>query len=74
MQITEVFMILIFTLGADSCIPIGGMIAKFEHIQPLYLEKPVWKLKIFPPTIKLRTESFMTDFNVLHNIKPYRWI
>jgi len=28
MQITEVFMILIFTLGTGICIPIGGMIAR----------------------------------------------
>jgi ZIP family zinc transporter len=39
MQITEVFMILIFTLGAGICIPIGGMIARFERIQPLWLEE-----------------------------------
>ena len=36
---TEVYMIMFFTIGAGSCIPIGGMIARFERIQPLWLEE-----------------------------------
>ncbi len=36
---TDVYIILFFTIGAGSCIPLGGMIAKIERIQPLWLEE-----------------------------------
>ena len=39
MHMSEIDMILIFTTGADSCIPIGSMISRLKKIQPLWLKK-----------------------------------
>ncbi len=36
---TEILTILILTVCAGSCIPVGGFIASFEHIRPDWLEK-----------------------------------
>lgn len=36
---SEILIILILTSAAGSCIPIGGIIASFEHIRPEWLEE-----------------------------------
>ena len=36
---TDVYLILFFTIAAGSCIPLGGMIARVEKIQPLWFEE-----------------------------------
>lgn len=36
---SEIFTIVLLTAAAGSCIPIGGLIARIEHIHPLWLER-----------------------------------
>lgn len=35
----DVFEVIVYTTAAGSCIPLGGLVARFEHIRPLWLEK-----------------------------------
>lgn len=36
---TEIFTILTLTIAAGGCIPLGGLIASFEHIRPHWLQR-----------------------------------